>query len=267
MRYISCNGKVTVESSFPIDPGYLFGYGLFETLKVYNHKIIHFQEHMKRLSNCSPKIGLEYQLKDSQVHEYCKELIAYNKINNGALRITYSKGTQGNNLIVTSRENPYTDEIIEKGFALKTSVSKRNETSRLVSVKSNNYLENLLILNSVKEQGYNEALLYNTKGFLAEGTMSNIFFIKNDRIFTPALKNGILSGIIRDKVNQLAKRLDIPLEEGNYREYDLMSADEIFITNSLMEIMPVRLLDQQEFKMDENSVTNDLIEKYRRFNY
>ncbi len=228
---------------------------------------MHFDEHIKRLASSSSKICLEFQLEYSQVYDYCNELILYNGIMNCGLRITYSKGTETNNLIITARENLYTEEMITRGFALMTSNVVRNETSPLVSIKSNNYLENLLNLNYAKEQGYNEALFYNTKGFLAEGAMSNIFFVKNDKIFTPAVENGLLSGIMRDKVINIANNQDIPLKEGYYKKHELSSADEIFVTNSLLEIMPVRLLDNKEFEVRDDSITKHLIEKYRNYNY
>jgi len=228
---------------------------------------MHFEEHMNRLTSSAPVIGLEMQLEYNQVYEYCNELILSNGVNDCGIRITYSKGTQGNSLIITSRENPYTVEMMDNGFSLMTSNIMRNETSPIVGIKSNNYLDNLLSLNDAKERGFNEALFYNSKAYLAEGTMSNIFFVKNDKILTPAVKNGLLSGIMRDKVIHLAKDLGMLIEEGCYKKNELFSADEIFVTNSLMDIMPVKLLDSKEFKIKDDSITRYLIEKYRNYNY
>lgn len=221
---------------------------------------------MKRLASNSQEIRLNFQLEHTQVYDYCNELISYNEINNCGIRITYSKGRERNNLIITCRENPYTEEMITRGFALMTSSVVRNETSPLVRIKSNNYLDNLLNLNYAKDKGYNEVLYYNTKGFLAEGSMSNIFFVKSDKLLTPAVKNGLLSGIIRDKVIHIANTQDIPLEEGYYKKHELSNADEIFVTNSLMEIMPIRLLDNKEFEIRNDSMTKYLIERYKKHN-
>ncbi|MPW25084.1 4-amino-4-deoxychorismate lyase [Alkalibaculum sp. M08DMB] len=267
MKYISCNGILTDNQLIPLDQGYLYGYGLFETLKVKYNKILFFNEHMDRISKSSEKIGIKFHLEYSQVYTYCEELILANKINDGVLRITCSKGDQENNVIITSRENPYGEEMILKGLSIMTSSAIRNELSILVDIKTNNYLENLLILNIAKENGYNEAILYNTKGFLSEGTMSNIFFVKDSVIFTPALNNGLLSGIIRDKVIRLVKLLKLPIEEGYFTNEDLTCADEIFITNSLMEIMPVNLLDYKEFQIQNYTLTKYIMEHYRNYNY
>lgn len=251
----------------PLDPGYLYGYGVFETLNVYESKVVFFPEHMERLKSSSALIGLEFTFDDTQILNDCHKVIKENRFEYGALRITHSKGSQHNNLIITARENHYGEKIFQKGVSINISDYKRNENSLLVTVKSNNYLENLLILNRGINKGFNESIFFNTKEYLAEGCMSNIFFIKDKKVYTPATDNGLLAGIVRNKVIELLKTHNIPVEEGYYHKASLLNADEIFITNSLMEIMPVNRIGRHPFAVGNEGLTNHLKALYKQDYY
>jgi 4-amino-4-deoxychorismate lyase len=231
------------------DPGYLYGYGLFETINVQNGKMDFYQEHMERLIKSSRKIGLNFKRDPFMIEEDCNRLIRANRMKSGGLRITFSKGKRRNNLFITARENPYNNETARKGIALTVSSYRRNEDSLLVSVKSDNYLENLLHLNRAQARGFNEVIFLNSKGQLAEGSLSNLFFIKDNVIYTPADDCGLLPGIMRHKVVELLEENTISCQKGHYSLEELLAADEVFVTNSLMEIMPVNRIDDQVFKV------------------
>lgn len=251
----------------PLDPGYLYGYGVFETINVYDAKPAFFGEHIKRLESSSLLIDLECQFDVSGILMDCFKMIKENSMDTGALRITHSKGSTNNNLIITARENHYGDKIYQQGVSLNISDYVRNERSLLVNIKSNNYLENLLILNMGINKGFNESIFFNSKGYLAEGCISNIFFAKNKKVYTPAIDNGLLAGIIRNKVIELLKAEKISIEEGYYYKESLLDADEVFITNSLMEIMPVNRIGHQPFSVENEGFTNQLKALYKEHYY
>jgi len=245
----------------------LYGYGVFETINVFESKVIFFQEHMERLKSSSSVIGLDCDFDDVRISNDCNEMIKKNHLDSGALRITHSKGSKQNNLIITARENHYGEKIFQKGLSINISDYRRNEKSLLVTVKSNNYLENLLILNMSINKGFNESIFFNSKGYLAEGCISNIFFTKNKKVYTPAIDNGLLSGIVRNKVIELLKAKKIPVEEGYYDKASLLDADEIFITNSLMEIMPVNRIGHQPFSVGNEGFINHIKALYKEHYY
>ena len=247
-----------------LDQGFLYGYGVFETINVGSGKPVFFQEHMERLKKSALLLGLDFEDKSAQALADCERLIKKNQMDKGGLRVTLSKGTKKDAIIITARENHYGDESFKQGVGICISDYARNEQSLLVSIKSNNYLENLLILNDSKKRGFNEAAFFNTKGYLAEGTMSNIFFIKDQKVYTPSKDNGLLPGIVRDKVIALLGKHKIAVEEGCYTRETLMNADEIFITNSLMEIMPVKQLENLKFQVTGESFTNYLKNLYKK---
>ena len=238
---------------------------MFETVNVYENKVVFFAEHMERLKSSSLLIGLKCDFDELQILSDCHKMIKKNHLYCGALRVTHSKGNKKNHLIITARENHYGEKIFEKGVSLNISDYRRNEKSLLVSVKSDNYLENLLILNMGINKGFNESIFFNSKGYLAEGCISNIFFVKNKKVYTPATDNGLLSGIVRNKVIELLKAEEIPFEEGYYNKALLLDADEIFITNSLMEIMPVNRVGHQSFFIENEGLTNHLKVLYRQY--
>ncbi|MGV8906935.1 MAG: aminotransferase class IV [Acetobacterium sp.] len=245
----------------------MYGYGVFETINVHDNQVIFFAEHMERLKSSSVLIGLKCEFNDAQILADCHKMIEKNNLSCGALRITHSKGNKKNHLIITARENHYGEKIFQRGVSLNISDYKRNEKSLLVSVKSNNYLENLLILNKSINKGFNESIFFNSKEFLAEGCISNIFFVKNKKVYTPAKDNGLLPGIVRNKVIELLKAEKIPFEEGYYNKALLLDADEIFITNSLMEIMPVNRVGHQSFFIENEGLTNHLKTLYKQHYY
>jgi len=256
MDYVSYNGEISKEPQIPLDQGFLYGYGVFETINVAQGKPVFFEDHIARLKQSALAMGLSLTVHPDQIQADCQKIIAKNEIKRGGLRVTLSKGLTADNLLITARENHYDCQMFEQGVKICTSDAVRNEKSRLVSIKSNNYLENLLILNEAKASGFSEAIFYNTQGYLAEGCMTNIFLIKNGTVCTPARDCGLLAGIVRNRVIQLLKANHIPVAEGYYTRAQLMAADEVFITNSLMEIMPVNQVDDWCYGIGPETLTD-----------
>ena len=243
------------DTLFSHDRLVLFGYGLFETLLITEAGPLFVDMHWQRMNRGANFLGLN--LPDEaqwmkRVQEYIDEFreetpstFPY------ALRVTLSGGSPLANLpsqiLFHKRSLPYTRAQYTLGIRLHLLLSPRNEQSPLVSIKSTNYLENILAKEEAIRNGAEEGLWLNTKGYISEGTMSNLFFIKDKTLFTPALASGCLPGTRRQLILDLARSLQIPVCEGLYPFSDLFLADEIFMTNALMGIMPVRQVDDFAF--------------------
>lgn len=182
----------------------------------------------------------------------------YNFINknqhfNGAIKIIVSE----KNSLFEFKENPYNQSTYEKGFSLTKSKLKKNEYSPITYFKTLNYAENILERQKAIEKGYNEAIFLNTKNQITEGTVSNIFFVKNNIIYTPKISCGLLNGIMRQYI----------LSNYNINEkiitLDMMDDfDEAFLTNSLMGIMPVLNFEDKIFK--SKKVSNEILNNYKK---
>lgn len=261
------NGKVYEDDEQTISPtsqAVMFGYGLFETLKVLNGKILFFDEHFDRLRSGCKALKMILHTEKSGIESDCYRLLKLKNIKNGVLKVLYAKNTDGNYLLLTTRENSYTEEYYSKGFKLIFSDQKRNQHSILTFIKSNNYMENILAKELVSEIGFDEVIFTNTDNHLAEGSVSNIFWIKNEIIYTPCIECGLLPGIVREKVLICVKRLGLEVKVGKFNREDIMDSDEVFITNSLMDIMPVCIIEDKYFEIDQYSITAEIICEYNK---
>lgn len=272
--YISVNGSLLKEKEICISPmsgGYMYGYGLFETVKVYEGKAIFIEEHIERLIKGCEELKLKINNHLNSIKEYCDEFILANNLKFGAIKVLYAKNTENYDLIISFRKIIYNEEKYHKGFKLCFANTKKNPYSTLVYVKSNNYLENILEKQRAVDNGYDEAIFLNVNNKISEGTLANIFFVKDKVIYTPSVNCGLLPGIMRDKVMGLVNKLQLDLRIGEFERNELLQADEIFITNSLMDIMPVSKLENREFHIAQNEITQLLMNEYKKiynsFNY
>lgn len=264
--YISLDGKIIksqIANVSPLSEAFLYGFGLFETIKVVNGKQYFFKEHINRIGKGCNILGFEFIYNKDILYKYCCELIEKEQLNNGAVRLSYSKNKDSYILLISCRENNYNEDNYKKGFKLCFADIKRNPHSPIVYLKSNNYLENLMARQRAKEKGLDEAVFLNIYENICEGTISNIFFVKDKRIFTPDVSCGILSGILREKVIDIIKHLDLEFNMGSYGKEQLYDADEIFITNSLMDIMPVCSLENTKYSMENNTITRTLMKEIK----
>lgn len=265
--YVCLNGKLVDSKDSKISPmsqAFLYGYGLFETIKVSDGKLYFLKEHIERIRKGCGVLNFKIIYNEDTLYEYCHKLIKKNGLSNGSIRISYSKNISDYILLISTRRNSYTEDNYKKGFKLCFANIKRNPYSPIVYLKSNNYLENLLARQRAQEKGFDEAVFLNVYGKICEGTISNIFFVKDNRIFTPDIDCGILSGILREKTIGIIKSLDLELCIGQYERKQLKDADEIFITNSLIDIMPVSCLEDRKLDMDKNSVTKILMKEIKK---
>lgn len=234
MNYI--NGKFVVT---PFSEGEMYGIGVFETILIKDGVAVFLEEHYNRCLKGCQVLGISFNLAYSSYKKQVEKYIERYPRKNYAMRVTVSKRSYNYDLMISSREIPYQKETYQKGYTLKVSNIFRNPSSPIVGVKSLNYSENLMALRSVREEGYNEVLFLNYKGEVCEGAVSNIFFKKDGVIKTPSVECGLLPGIMRARVMEELKAKNIIVEEGSYSLEELLDADEVFLTNSLMGQMPV----------------------------
>ena len=234
-----------------LDEGYSFGLGAFETIAVKDGRLLFLDRHLRRLDRALHflQIGTldERGITEKQVMDYVKQ----QKLTDGACKLIVSK----ENVVFQKRQNPYTDGIRKTGFMMDFSSVRRNETSPLTAYKTLNYGDCILENRRAHGEGMNERIFLNTKGQISEGTVSNIFFVRNGKLYTPDLSCGLLPGILREylcETENVEETVIYPTELGRY--------EECFVTNSLMGIMPVKQLG--EWKAESREVTNQLLKKY-----
>lgn len=234
------NGKIreTKKADDVLQPGFLFGWGVFETLRIYKGKLAFLPEHIKRLKVGCKKIALQFPKINFQ--KKIQVLLKENKLEDAYCRITVFKKRTGTGVLITAAPfSQYKKKDYVRGFKAIVSPFVKNSKYFLVGVKSTSYLENALARKIADSKGKQEALFINELGFLAEGSRSNLFFIKRNTVYTPSVECGILNGITRQKVIKIIKDHKLRLKMGKFRLKDLFACDEAFLTSSLMEIMPL----------------------------
>jgi len=252
-RIAGINGQLMPEyrAMVPaLDRGVLYGYGLFETMAVHSGRVLLVDRHLDRLTRSAPKLGLEITMGQDEIINMITGVITANRIDEGYLRLTLTAGSvapgpplQGSVFVQARSGIPYGRQQYQNGVAAGICAVRRNDTSPLVNFKTLNYLDNLLAREESRQRGWVEGLLLNTRGHLAEGTASNLFLVLRGRLVTPDAESGLLPGIIRQVVLELAGEVTFPCEERQVSPEELFLADEVFLTNSLMGIMPLTLID------------------------
>ncbi len=231
-----------------LDYGFLYGFGLFETVRAYEGQVFRLDSHLNRLVRSAKILGLPIGVAD--LEDAVMATIQANQLGDARIRITVSIGEgsmvpdpstckQPTVLILAGDYHPYPEQIYQKGFRAVVSSIRRNSGSPLSRLKSANYLENMLVKQEARAAGVDEALCLNEKGLLAEASMSNIFLVEDGVLRTPREESGILPGVTRGVVLELASRLGISTLEHDIRLDEIAEAQEAFLTNSLIENMPL----------------------------
>jgi branched-chain amino acid aminotransferase len=253
---INLNGEICEDAHISVfDHGFLFGDSVYEVISTYKGHLCFAQEHLDRLRNSARAISLEIPLSDDQfVAEIDKTLKAAGNTES-YIRIIVTRGvgeididpetcTGPNVLILVKPIVKYPEENYVNGINVALVSVKRNPKEALnPGIKTGNYLNNVLAKMEARKSGASDALMLNPSGQLTECTTSNFFFIRDQRLMTPSLECGILSGITRDVVLRLARESGILVEEGEWPAEVLQNADESFITGTVKMVMPVTSLD------------------------
>ena len=235
------------------DDGYFFGLGFFETIAVEQGVPLFLDWHLERLADALSFLGISFPYGKKDVENILKDRECPPR---GVLKIVVS----GENTLFLTRENHYGPKDYREGFCLSYSQIRRNETSPLTYRKSLNYGDCILEKRAVKGSGVQEPVFLNTRGELTEGATTNLFFVKNKKLYTPKTDCGLLPGIVRRWVLEEGERLKMPVEQARILLGEVEEFEECFVTNSLLGIMPVNCLGKKRFTRRET--VNAWMERY-----
>src|SRR5947209_18306593 len=229
----------------------LYGDGVFEGIRVYDGKVFRLKEHVERLFESARHIKLEIPLSKEQMVEAILGTVKANNKQNGYIRpivtrwagylgLDPRKTTDPQVIIIVDDISLYPPELYENGMELATVSTIRNHPNALnPRIKSLNYLNNILAQIEAEQAGCFEALMLNHKGEIAECTGDNVFLVKRGVVKTPPPDAGILEGVTRNAVIQLARGAGITVQETGLTLYDVYTADECFLTGTAAEVVPV----------------------------
>lgn len=270
------NGKLLPAEEAKIsvlDYGFLFGYGLYETIRAYEGQPFRLDHHLARLGFSGDRLGILIHV--ALLREAVKDVIKANNFHQTRIRICISlgEGTMSPNLdscrqptiaVLASEYTPPSAEKYQQGYKVVLTAIKRNSLSPVTYLKSANTIENMLARRDAKEAGADEAFFLNEKGCLTEAAGSNLFLVKDGVLKTPRYESGILPGVTRVVVFELATQLRIKVKEVNLRLADLLQADEVFVTNSLIEVVPVTVFDGKPLSNGKpGTLTRKLMKAYK----
>ncbi|MCK4965226.1 MAG: aminotransferase class IV [Dehalococcoidia bacterium] len=259
----------------PYDRGILYGYGLFETMRSYGGWVFCLDRHLARLMHSAGKIGLDVGLDPAALEQAIHKTLEANKLSDARIRLTVLAGegergltppTSGTLTVIIVAEKLVSPppQAYEDGISAAVVSTRRNSQSPLSRIKSIGYLDNLLAHSEAVAAGADEAILLNEQGFVAECSTSNIFLVVGGRLLTPSAESGILPGITREVVLELAQGLGITTVVGEIPLADLLGADEAFLTNSIVEVMPITEVDGRPVGRGKpGEVTERLMSAYR----
>jgi len=253
------NSLVREEDAFisVFDHGLLYGVFAFETLRVYSKKPFLLSKHLKRLEEILTKLNISLKIAYDDFFSKISKLLKVNRLSNAIIRITVTAGkaplnlqkkyTEPNLLIFIKALPSYLNNIFFKGKEIFLLNTRKFDYSCLTYYKTSNFLNSVLAYQETQTLA-KEGIFLTKDGFLAEGIVSNLFFVINKVLYTPSLKLGIVKGITREMVFSLAQELGIEIREGFYKPDILEKADEIFITNSVIGIVPVYKYNNRDLK-------------------
>lgn len=255
---IYLNGQYVPEEEAKVsvfDHGFLYGDGVFEGIRAYHNRVFRLPEHINRLFDSAQAINLNIPLTKEEMTEVVLETLRRNNLRDGYVRLVVSRGkgdlgldprkcSQATVVNIASSIALYPPELYEKGMDVITVPTRRNIPEGVnPKIKSLNYLNNVMAKIEANLAGVAEAILLNQEGFVAEATGDNIFIVKNGILKTPPTYSGVLEGVTRNAVIELAKKRGIPVEETVLPRYDLFVADECFLSGTAAELIPVIKVD------------------------
>lgn len=278
-KYIFLNGKIIPDTDGHIsfkDRGFLYGDGIFETLRSYKGGPFKLAEHIERLHASAKTLKIPLKYTTDELIKSVEELIKKNEVPDAYIRITLSRGIGNNGLAIDDNPNPtlliqvkpfkpYREELYEKGMALFVSGARRSTTCPVSRHKTTNLLTSILLKEEAREKSAHEAVVINTDGHVAECIVSNVFIVYNKNVITPSLDTNILPGITRKTVLDICKDRGVHAVEDRFKIETMMNADEVFLTNSLMEIMPVSKVEDKKIgKTIPGETTSQIMDAYKR---
>lgn len=255
---IYLNGEFVPEEQAVVsvfDHGLLYGDGVFEGIRAYYGRVFKLADHLDRLYDGARAMALEIPVTKEEMQEIVLETMRRNELRDAYIRLVVTRGV--GDLGLDPRKCPkafvfciaasitlYPEELYKKGLSVITVATRRNiPTGCIPRVKSLNYLNNIYAKIEAARSGAPEAIMLNQEGYVAEATGDNIFLVKKGVLITPALHVGLLEGITRNTVMDLARERNITVEEKVFTLYDVYTADEVFLTGTAAELIPTVEVD------------------------
>ena len=279
---VNVNGRISGEKDAVIsvfDHGFLYGEGVYETLRTYNGRPFLYDRHMRRLRRSADMVVLDVPFSDEQFAERIRETMAASNLNGAEayIRVLLTRGigeltydvratpTPSVVIIVKPHEDPPA-EIYDRGVTVHLSRIMRNHPGSVnPMIKSNNLMNNALAMQEALRHGGFEAIMRNYRGELSECTTSNLFLVKNRVALTPPLAAGLLPGITREFLFEVGKDCGIDVREQVLGDDDLFGADEAFLTSTTREAVPIVQVDDRKIGSGvPGPVTKALLEGFRR---
>ena len=268
----SADAKVSV-----FDHGLLYGDGVFEGIRLYGGNVFRLEEHLERLEYSAKAIMLDLPLTRAQLSEATCETCRQNNLTDAYIRLVVTRGVGDLGLapwlcpkpslfIIASKISLYPKEHYENGLAIVTVPTRRiNPAALPPTIKSLNYLNNILGKIEARQFGALEAIMLNDQGYVAECTADNVFIVHKGEILTPAASQGALKGITRSTIFDLANDLGLPIREVNMTRYDIWCADECFLTGTGAEVIPTVKLDGRVIGTGRpGPITQRVLEAFRK---
>jgi branched-chain amino acid aminotransferase len=259
------------------DHGLLYGDGIFEGIRLYDRNIFRLDAHLERLEYSAKALMLDLPMSRAEIAEAVCETCRRNGLVDGYIRLVVTRGVGDLGLapwncpkpslfIIADKIALYPPEYYEKGLAIVTVATRRLAPGALSpAVKSLNYLNNIMAKMDARQAGALEAIMLNEQGLVAECTGDNVFIVHKGRIFTPSAQQGALKGITRDTIFDLAREMDLPIEEHDMTRYDVWNADEVFLTGTGAEVIPVIKLDGRQIGTGQpGPVFNRILTAFRQ---
>lgn len=254
------------------DHGFLYGDGIYETMRAYNGVIFMLEKHLERLGRSAALTKLAVPEAGFITDAVCRTIEA-NKLSEAYIRVTVSRGKgpigldpalckEPTFVVIAEPFREYPEHLYSNGVKLIIADTRRNLASALnPKIKSLNFLNNIFAKMEAKERTAYEAIMLNAEGVIAEGTVSNIFFVKDNVLCTPAPEVGALDGITRELVLSIAKKSGLRVSEDRFYPADIFKASEVFFTNTTSEVMPVSQVELIAYRIGE--VTKSLHALYK----
>lgn len=253
----------------PLDHGFLYGLGFFETFRTYNDEPFLFEEHMERMKTALNEYKIKMPYSNDELMEVIRTLNAKSGNQDGYFRLNVSAGNEGLGLQARTYDHPtviiFRKELLA-GILEKEAIwleTRRNTPEQAIRYKSHHYANNILARQEVASLKDVEGFFLTEEGFIAEGITSNIFWVKDGELYTPSIETGILNGITRQYVMKLADQLNLQVNEGVFLKKSLQHAEECFVTTSIQEIVPIHSIGELRFAGGEGLVYQSLHALYK----
>lgn len=280
MQIVNIDGRIFPPDEAKIsvfDHGFLYGDNVYETMRTFRRRVFVIERHMQRLQNSAGMLRLNLPLPVPQLiaeisrsveatdnAECYVRLIVTRGV--GKIHLDMDRSERSSYIIFVNPFEPLPAEYYEKGIKTAlVSIRRNSQMSLNPGIKSGNLLNNVLAYMQAKEQGAFEGILCNLAGYITEGTGSNIFFVRNQALWTPPLEAGLLPGVTRGLVLELARKENIPAAERNISPEEVGEFEECFITGTTKGVVPVREISGTQFARAPGPISSRILDAYRRF--